>query len=216
VSVVRDRPTTADLNTPHAPLIPRRAPRLTSSRHGRRWLVGAALLVVHGCATSPVPQAIRDQAQPSPTVAEVQQRPESLLGQRVRWGGTILAVRNTSKTTEIEILGRPLDRNGKPDEGKAGLGRFIVELSGFEDPAELPKERRFTVVGPLTRVETRNIGDYPYLYPVVAGDVRHLWPNPPPASSMGPPFYDPWFHPWYGPWYGRWYDPWYRPWYGPW
>jgi outer membrane lipoprotein len=130
-------------------------------------------------------------------------------------GREILAVHNARTTTEIEILAAPLGSDGKPQEGESGLGRFIVELAGFKDPAEFPEERRLTVVGALTGVVTRNVGDYPYRYPVVAGDVWYLWPNPPP-DRYASRFYDPWYRPWYGPWYGPRYGPGFGPWYGPW
>ena len=172
----------------------------------------AVLTLLGGCATSRVPEAIRDPTLPSPAVTEVQHRPEAFLGQRVRWGGSILDVHNAPETTRIEILARPLDRSGEPDGTAGGLGRFIVELAGFKDPTEYPKARRLTVVGPVTRIETRNVGDYPYPYPVVTGDVRYLWPSPPPLVDTVPPFAYPWYRPWYGPGFGPWYGPWYGHW----
>ncbi|SDW25298.1 outer membrane lipoprotein [Thiocapsa roseopersicina] len=171
-----------------------------------------ALLVLGGCATSRVPEAIRDPALPSPAVTEVQQRPETFIGQRVRWGGSILDVHNARETTRIEILAKPLNSSGEPDDTSRGLGRFIVELPGFKDPAEYPKQRRLTVVGPLARMETRDVGDYPYPYPVITADAWYLWPNPPPVAPVSPYDY-PWYRPWYGPWYGPWSGPWYGPWY---
>ena len=171
-----------------------------------------ALLLLGGCATSQVPEGIRDSALPSPAVAEVQQQPATFIGRRVRWGGSILNVHNARETTSIEILARPLNGSGEPDDTAGGLGRFIVELPGFKDPAEYPKERRLTVVGPLARMETRDVGDYPYPYPVVTGETWYLWPNPP--SDVTPWPYDyPWYRPWYGPWLGPWSGPWYGPWY---
>ena len=171
-----------------------------------------ALLLLGGCATSRVPEAIRDPVLPSPAVTEAQQRPENFIGQRVRWGGSILDVHNTRETTRIEILARPLNSSGEPDDRSRGAGRFIVEMPGFKDPTEYPKQRRLTVVGPLDRMETRDVGDYPYPYPVVAADVWYLWPNPPPVAPASPYDY-PWYRPWYGPWYGPWSGPWYGPWY---
>lgn len=171
-----------------------------------------ALLVLGGCATGRVPEAIRDPALPSPAVTEVQQRPETFIGQRVRWGGSILNVHNAPDSTRIEILARTLNRSGEPDDDARGQGRFIVELPGFKDPAEYPKQRRLTVVGPLVRLETRDVGEYPYPYPVVAGDVWYLWPDPPTVAAPLPYDY-PWYRPWYGPWYGPWSGPWYGPWY---
>ncbi|WP_245969590.1 Slp family lipoprotein [Thiocapsa rosea] len=181
------------------------------SRLRRLRIAGLALLVLGGCATGRVPEAIRDSALPSPAVTEVQQRPETFIGQRVRWGGNILNVHNAPDSTRIEILARTLNRSGEPDAAR-GQGRFIVELPGFKDPAEYPKQRRLTVVGPLVRIETRDVGEYPYPYPVVAGDVWYLWPDPPTVATPSPYDY-PWYRPWYGPWYGPWSGPWYGPWY---
>lgn len=190
----------------------RHPPRPVNPRRRSLWLPVAALVGLGGCAASRVPEAVRDPALPSPAVTEVQQRPERFLGQRLRWGGSILDVHNARETTLIEILARPLGRSGEPDDTAAGLGRFIVELPGFKDPAEYPKQRRLTVVGPLARVETRDVGEYPYPYPVVTGDVWYLWPRPPPVYDGVPPFAYPWYRPWYGPGFGPWYGPWYGPW----
>jgi outer membrane lipoprotein len=166
-----------------------------------------ALLLLGGCATSEVPQAIRDEPARSPSVAQAQQAPEPYLGRRVRWGGSVIEVRNRRRTTEIEVLSRPLKADGAPRDDGPGEGRFIALLQGFADPAEYPKDRLLTVTGRLQRVETRPVGEYPYPYPVVEVQSRYLWPEPPPP----PPPYSypgPWYDPWYGPWH-----PWYGPWY---
>jgi outer membrane lipoprotein len=216
VSVVQARRSTANSKAAGAAFIHRGRSSAMRLQRGSLWITGvAALFLLQGCATSRVPEAIREAPQPSPSVSAVQQQPDVHLGQRVRWGGKILAVHNARTTTEIEILAAPLGSDGKPQEGESGLGRFIVELAGFKDPAEFPEERRLTVVGALTGVVTRNVGDYPYRYPVVAGDVWYLWPNPPP-DRYASRFYDPWYRPWYGPWYGPRYGPGFGPWYGPW
>lgn len=165
----------------------------------------AALPWLAACATSGVPEAIRDADRPSPTVASVQRQPEAFLGQQVRWGGSILAVHNGPQSTLIEVLGRPLDSQGEPDADGDGLGRFLVEVAGFKDPAEYPEGRRLSVAGPLLRVETRDVGEFPYPYPVVAATALHLWPEPPVWTRPPPPFAYPWYRPWWGPWY----DPWY-------
>jgi outer membrane lipoprotein len=180
-----------------------------SRRRTGLWIALAALLSLGGCATSRVPEAIREDAPTSPTVASVQQQPETFLGQSVRWGGTILAVHNGPDRTGIEILARPLGRDGEPDQAASGLGRFVVEMAGFKDPAEYPEGRLLTAVGTVTRVEQRDVGDYPYPYPVVTAMAWYLWPEPPPVYDLYPPFAYPWYRPWYGPWYDPWYGPWY-------
>lgn len=167
----------------------------------------AVSLALTGCAGG-VPVTIRDPNVTLVGVAEVQGQPERHLGQRVRWGGTIIGVNNLKRRTEIEVLARPLDQDGAPDPEFAAQGRFIAEVPGFLDPAEYPKERELTLVGILTGVDTRPVGDYPYTYPLMRVESHHLWPRRPSPVPYGPPY--PWFDPWYYPWYG----PFYRPYYG--
>lgn len=169
------------------------------------WLIGPLVLTVSitlaGCASA-IPESIRDQSALTPVdVAQVQAQPERHLGQRVRWGGTIIAVTNLARTTEIEILSRPLDRDGAPIQDTDGQGRFIALSPGFLDPTQFPKDRDLTVVGVITGVQTRPVGDYPYRYPLVQTETHYLWPE----QSIPVPY----------PWYGPWYDPWFGPWYGP-
>jgi outer membrane lipoprotein len=169
----------------------------------------AALLLMGGCASNRVPDAIRNQGLPSPSIAQVQAQPNAFMGQTVRWGGSILAVNNGRTTTEIEILAKPLRRSGEPEGSASGTGRFILEVDGFKDPADYPKDRALSVVGPITRIQTRDVGEYPYHYPVVSGGTWYLWPEIPRTYSVPPPIGYPWYGPWYAPWYGPWYGPWY-------
>lgn len=171
-----------------------------------------ALAFLVGCASG-IPQAIREDAPASPTLAAVREQPERYLGRRVRWGGGILTVRNLAQTTEIEVLARPLSRFGEPDADAKGLGRFIVEFAGFKDPTEYPSERLLTIVGTVVRVETRPVGEFPYPYPVVSMETLHLWPQPIPQSLYPAPYPYPWYGPWPGIHRTPWYDPWFYPWY---
>ncbi|WP_295384446.1 Slp family lipoprotein [uncultured Thiodictyon sp.] len=179
-----------------------------------RTLALALLIALGGCA-SPVPQAIRSAPGQALTVAQVQQDPASVAGQRVRWGGTIIAVANLADATEIEVLSRPLESDGEPRIGQPGAGRFIARVTGFVDPAEYQKDRVLTVFGTLSGAETRAVGRYAYAYPVLRVETRYLWPTAPPQGTYRPYDYPGWYGPW-GPWgpYGLGYDPWFAP-YGP-
>jgi outer membrane lipoprotein len=182
------------------------------SWHGVGRLTPVAAVLAAGCATVQVPRELIEAPVPDLSVGQVQAEPTRHLGQRVRWGGDILAVRNHAVVTEIEILARPLNDSGVPSAADTvGLGRFVAEIAGFVDPTAFPKDHRITVAGEVVRVETRRVGDYPYPYPVVA--VRH-------HRTFAPPVPDPYWHryplyappPWgvwgyRGPW-----GPWYRPW----
>ncbi|KXX65023.1 Slp family lipoprotein [Marichromatium gracile] len=184
---------------------PRRAE--PARRFGATLALGLSLGLA-GCASG-VPEALRHGTGVSTTPVEVQRAPQAHLGERVRWGGTILAVHNHPRNTTIELLARALDSSGEPDPEAPGEGRFLAEFPGFVDPADYPEERTLTVVGILLPTRTRAVGDYPYRYPVVAVEHSHLWPEPVPAPRYPPGVYAP--YPWYGP-----YGPWRGPWYGPW
>lgn len=166
-------------------------------RHAKR-LFAILIPILSGCVSLQAPKAIREAPNKAVSVSQVQQEPERFLDRRVRWGGTIIAVRNRKRTTEIEVLSRPLSSRGEPWEEESGDGRFIARLVGFADPAEYPEKRLLTVTGRIVRVQTRLVGEYPYRYPVVAVEQSYLWPEPP---SPHPLYYypDPWFYPWY-PW----------------
>ncbi|MEA3274407.1 MAG: Slp family lipoprotein [Pseudomonadota bacterium] len=163
-----------------------------------------AVSLVAGCA-SQVPQAIREAPAVSVTVEQVQRQPTGFIGQPVRWGGTILAVHNRERVTEIELLARPLSASGEPRTGSSGGGRFLAEIKGFLDPANYPAKRLLTLAGRLDRVETRAVGEYPYSFPIVRADTLYLWPEPLPPQYPYPPYwYDPWYYPWYRPSYYPW------------
>lgn len=173
-------------------------------------LFAACLLALAGCATSTLPPELHDAPTPDVSVAQVQADPVKYAGQAVRWGGVILEVRNLPAVTEIEVLARSLSDGGAPSADGAGQGRFIARIPGFLEPAEYPKDRRITVAGSVVGAETRKVGDYPYLYPVVTVRSHRLWADPVPEPYWhGYPYYDPWYHPWgwgypWGPWYPRW------------
>ena len=174
--------------------------------YGLRAVAPALVLVLVGalvgCAGT-IPEPIRNPGTTTALgVSEVQADPNRHIGVRVRWGGTIIAVTNRERSTQIEVLARALDRGGAPRSGSSADGRFIAEVAGFLDPAEYPKDRELTVVGIITGVETRAVGDYPYVYPVVQADARYLWPEPQPAPVYPGPWFGPWYDPWWGPWYG--------------
>jgi outer membrane lipoprotein len=162
-------------------------------------------LLALGCA-SPIPQAVREPLATPVGIDQVRAAPERYLGTRVRWGGAVIAVDNAPRVTDVEILGRPLGRDGEPLAGADPQGRFLARFSGFVDPTELPADRDLTVVGTLVGSETRPIGEYPYAYPVVQAESRYLWPEAPPPGYPAYPGY---------PWYGPWYDPFWGPYWGP-
>jgi outer membrane lipoprotein len=154
-----------------------------------------------------VPPSIRSGAADALTVAQARESGGQPAGTRVRWGGRILAVHNAPDTTQVQVLSLPLSRDGEPQREGGGQGRFIARVQGFLDPAVYAEGRLLTVYGVLAGAETRPVGEYAYVYPVVDVVDRHLWEEVQPAPPR-----DPWCDPW-DPFYGYPYGwPGWRPW----
>lgn len=159
-------------------------------------LLLTGLLLLAGCSTTP--EVLRGTAQQEPDPAQVRAAPGRHIGATVRWGGIIAAVDNGPTESVIQIVARPLSRSGRPLETDASAGRFLLRIDGFVDPVVYANGRELTAVGHITGVEQRNIGAYPYSYPVLHASSHHLWAlRPPPAPE---PFYYP-PYPYHRPWY---------------
>ncbi len=173
----------------------------------KRWRPAAgalALLLLGGCASN-VPDRIRLSPAYDLRVTEVQAAPQRHLGAAVRWGGEIISVQNKERETWFEILGHPLDSEGRPRPEGGGEGRFVARIPGFLDPAIYAPKRELTVSGRLEDTVMRRVGEFPYLFPLVRVEDYYLWP----LRQVS----DRWRDPWYPPWYDPFYDPWY-PYYG--
>ena len=173
----------------------------------RPWLLFGTLALLSACASN-IPEAIRS-AQPSVVRAtEVQRAPETYRGTLVRWGGSIVAVRNLKDETRIEVVSRRLDGSGRPLAEDRSEGRFIAKVSGFLDPAVYGAGRDITVTGRVDGALEQQIGEFAYTHPLVQSEEIYLWePLPPPSRYRD---YDPFWHDPFYPW-GYPYWPYYRP-----
>jgi outer membrane lipoprotein len=162
------------------------------------------LLLLNGCASN-LPSAIREAPAEPLSVRQAQQDPEAFRGREVRWGGEIIEVRNAEDHSDVVVLGRELKSRGEPLVDGAVDGRFIARFGGFVDPAELSEGKRITVRGRVVGLESHNVGQFPYPYPVVEVMAWHLWPDPEPY----PHYYDPWWP--YYPYPYYWGRPWGHP-----
>jgi outer membrane lipoprotein len=159
------------------------------------------------CA-SPIPHEIRTPLSDAPSLGEARTDTQAGIGRRVRWGGTIVEVENMEKDTWIQVVSRPLDRDGAPQATDSSEGRFFARIDGFLDPAIYAADRDITVTGVLEQGLSRKVGEYPYLLPVVHAPHYYLWPRK--AAYRRPDYVHDWIPPFWSPWYGY-------PWYGyPW
>jgi len=163
-------------------------------------VVLAAALAAAGCARPPKPLAGEF---PPITPGDVQAG--ARVGERVRWGGDIVATTPRAGETCFEVVAKPLDRRARPRPVDETTGRFIACAAGFRDPAVYADGRELSVVGTVEALERGKVGDATYVYPRVRAEAVHLWPERPPSPPVV--FYDPWPGPFWAPypyyyWYG--------------
>ncbi len=151
------------------------------------------IVTITGCASS-VPAVIRTPPPGNISIDQVRENPQRFVDAQVRWGGTIAVVENRQSETQVEIVSRELQSNGRPKKDYDGGGRFQAMISGFLDPVIYEKGRSFTVVGRISGEISGEIGEHPYRYPVVKVTDYYLW-NPLPKRI----YYDPWFYDPWGP-----------------
>jgi len=170
----------------------------------KRMMMGLVLLTALGGCASRIPPQIREAPANSPTEQVVRGHVQQFVGTPVRWGGSIGAVENRAAETWVEIVSRPLQGNGRPEEELDSSGRFLARYTGFLDPMIFTKGRLITVTGKVEGEEQRPIGKFVYSFPVVAIGSYYLWPPLPPAPRYPPSYWnDPW---WPGPYFS---SPWY-------
>lgn len=167
-----------------------------------RWVRLALLaILVGGCATA-FPDSVMRTVDTGITADQLATHPDALKGARVIVGGDILSIQPRPGVTEIELLTRRLRGDDSPEHTDRSPGRALFHTPEFLDPAVYAPGRRITVVGEVTGVEERKIGEVPYRYPVITAERIRLWPR---DVLVAPGYYPyPWGYP-----YGPYYDPFY-------
>jgi len=133
--------------------------------------LGLGLALLAGCAS--VPEPLRGE------FAQIE--PDAAVGSsgQVRWGGRIVEVLPTPKSTCIEILGMPLDTRARPFNLDHDIGRFRACKTGFLDPAIFIAGREITITGTIAGEDTRQLGEYAYRMPRIEVGEILLWPERP-------------------------------------
>lgn len=156
---------------------------MAGARMIARWLAFSLAALLAGCATTPPIDATGARLDFSPIDAA--QQPRSA-GQEVVWGGMVVAVENLADSSEIEVLAYPIDSRQRPMLKAPTQGRFIAVLPGYVERFDYPEGRFVTLRGTVSGTREGLIDRRPYLYPVVATDVVHLWPEN--FQNAGPHF----------------------------
>jgi outer membrane lipoprotein len=160
------------------------------------------ILAISACTSIP------EQIQGSyPEISPARVEP-GVYGSSVRWGGIIIDSKNTEHRTCFEVLSRDLDKYLRPKVEDRTNGRYIACKQGFHDPQVFSKGREITVTGNIRTIETRQVDEFDYRYPVLDVDELVLWEKRETVvvydNYHDPFFYGPYgyhyrgFYPYYG------------------
>jgi outer membrane lipoprotein len=174
-------------------------------KFSRRSIILVAVLSILGCAPV-ISKPLREQAEKDLSFSEVFKNPDAHKGKVVIWAGEIIEAKNTKEGTLIEVLQKPADFFGAPEEVDRSEGRFLVLHPSYLDVAVYSKGREVTVAGEVDGKRTMPLGEIQYTYPLVLAKEIYLWPDT--SKERLAPYPYP-VYPWW------WYDPFWRPWYYP-
>lgn len=122
-----------------------------------------------------VPEELRNQVDRAVTSEILFKDPEAHKGKTVMLGGLILATANAKDATYIEVLERPLDGRGRPEDTDLSRGRFMIKYEGYLDPAIYTKGKLITAVGEVSGVIPGKIGEMEYKYPLITSKNLYLF-----------------------------------------
>lgn len=143
-------------------------------RRGRRVLV---LVLMCGMLTACVTPAFKDAGNSvAISPSDVQQSADRYTGSEVVWGGRIIAIENRERTTEVQVIGYPLDRDQQPMLDAPTVGRFIIVLPGFVEPLDYPVGRHLSVYGIVSGVHLGHVDEHEYLFPMLDAREVNVWP----------------------------------------
>ena len=109
-------------------------------------------------------------------------------GELVRWGGILIEARNLKTSTELEVIGYPLDECGRPRTDSAQVGRFIIVRPGFLEIADYRTGSQVSATGRIAGIRDGRIGAAEYSYPLLETHKGQLWPD----ERAGGGFTRPW------------------------
>jgi outer membrane lipoprotein len=95
----------------------------------------------------------------------------------IAWGGMIVAAKNLASQTQLEVLGYPLDENGRPKREAMAGGRFIALHPGYLELANLSEGRLVTMTGTVNETRAGSVGEVRYVFPVMVIKTLFLWPT---------------------------------------
>jgi len=159
--------------------------------------MGLAALAA-GCVHT-ISQPVREQADRTVSLQQLQKNPESYTDRMVILGGEIQQTQNSPEGTLLEIVQKPLDAAERPLITDYTDGRFMALCERYLDPAVYAQGREVTVAGRVLGTRPGHVGALDYTYPLVSCVELHLWPQANryfyayPAWYWNPWYWDPWY-----------------------
>ena len=141
----------------------------------KRWFLSLLILLIMGCAPVISQEVLREVDKDLPFQV-VLRTPDNFKGKTILLGGNIIETTPLPGKTRIMVLQYPLGFRNKPSVDAVSEGRFIVDATGFLDPAIYSAGRQVTVAGILAGKDIHPLGEINYVYPLVASRELYLWP----------------------------------------
>ncbi len=142
------------------------------------------LVLLTACASAP-PFERDANYKPQPYPRDIILKDPLPVGDRLVWGGEVIALENLKDRTRIEILAYPLDARRRPMLDEPSQGRFLVEQAGYLEATDFPPRRLVTVYGTLQRQITGKVGEAAYQYPLLEAAKIHRWSLTEPRLGWG-------------------------------
>ncbi len=133
----------------------------------------SAVLALPGCATT---DCVGSVGNPKLTPAQVSTT-QGHAGELQRWGGALAEAHNLRDSTELTVVGYPLDGCGRPRLSAAPVGRFIAVAPGYLETGDYRPGRTVTATGLITGTREGQVGNAPYRFPLLSNAKVRLWPD---------------------------------------
>jgi outer membrane lipoprotein len=145
-------------------------------------LLIAAFLMV-GCAR-PFSEGSLSRVNRSISFSDLKKDPEKYAGAWLMLAGVIVASKNTKEGAFIEILQKPMDRDGRPLDTDVSEGRFLVQSGQFLDSAVYYRGKEISVIAEVVGRKELPLDEIMYAYPLLVIKEVYLW-----EPSSGPRFF---------------------------
>lgn len=122
-----------------------------------------------------VSKELRDIATKEIAPIDIMKDPDVYKGKIIIIGGIIVSSINTKEGTYIEVVQKPLDYRGRPEDTDISYGRFIILYEGYLDTAIYSQGREITVAGEVIGKIMRPLGQIQYQYLLIKSKELHLF-----------------------------------------